>query len=534
MMIGLTFSMIPAGLAGDLVHDREIGARSLLRLNGVGFHIYFSSFLLVMCIMYLISYFALLIIIMAFGIPSLIIPPAFAAIAILYFMYLPLALLSSTVLCYVFDKSETARQFFPSIVTAVGFIGYTVVAMVDMLSSAFGRYALEEESSIATLSDEDEDVKMERERVSAALEHGEDVSPVLIYNLNKVYKCNEQKHFCKMTASSDKITALRSVSLEVKSGQVFGLLGPNGAGKTTCLRIMTAEEQPSQGRVQISGTDVTSSLSKVFGNLGYCPQHDALWNKITVAEHIECFANIRGVKEEQVKVLIDTYVKGLEIEEHRKKQTKHCSGGTKRKLSYILCMLGRPHVVLLDEPSTGMDPMSKRFLWNSILASFKGERSAILTTHSMEEADALCSRIGILVRGGLRCIGAIQHLKNKYGGGYNLELKLGPQVSILKTSDSSNTSEAESDIAEESTSSRHINKLVMDTFPNAVLDEQFEERITYKIPQADVTSLSGCFAMLEKIKEQKLIQEYALSQTTIEQVFLQFARQQEEESSLDE
>ena len=100
--------------------------------------------------------------------------------------------------------------------------------------------------------------------------------------------------------------------------------------------------------------------------------------------------------------LADQYMEGLHIKEHANKYTKACSGGTNRKLSYAMAMLGSPKIVLLDEPSTGMDPMSKRFVWDTVLASFKEERGAILTTHSMEEADALCNRVGIMVKGELR------------------------------------------------------------------------------------------------------------------------------------
>lgn len=96
------------------------------------------------------------------------------------------------------------------------------------------------------------------------------------------------------------------------------------------------------------------------------------------------------------------YIEGLQIREHAAKRSMQCSGGTKRKLSYALSMLGVPRLVLLDEPSTGMDPQSKRFLWDTIAAGFRGDRGAILTTHSMEEADALCNRLGIMVRGRLR------------------------------------------------------------------------------------------------------------------------------------
>ncbi|XP_071532999.1 cholesterol transporter ABCA5-like [Panulirus ornatus] len=631
MMIGMAFTMIPASLSIELVHDREIMARNMLRLNGVGFNLYFSSFILVIGAVYLVAYIGLLIIIAAFNVPSLTIQPAFGAIAVLYLLYMPSAILFSAVFCYIFDKAETARQFYPNLASTLGFMSYTAVSLVDTLvvtdddihpslilhivlavfvpfyvpfgllyfiNKIFIGFSLNgtcselttrcymtteiivlfviilidiplyyillrladtlklggswrdalwimkkkesgnschiDEAEVDALPGEDDDVKEERANIASVMNNGGAVPPVLIYNLGKVYKKGVEggQNLCKKEKKTKDFVALKSVSLGVKYGQVFGLLGPNGAGKTTCLRIITAEEGPTKGRVKICGEEVLSSLSNIFETMGYCPQHDALWKNITVAEHIECYAEVRGVRKDQVKLLVDTYVKGLEIEEHKKKMSKDCSGGTKRKLSYIISMIGSPQVVLLDEPSTGMDPKSKRFLWNSILASFKGQRSAILTTHSMEEADALCSRIGILVQGGLRCVGAIQHLKNKYGGGYNLEIKVKNLKSPFVVTDVNSSSLLSSE--EPSNAIEQLQDLVKETFPNAVLDEQFEERIIYKVPQRDVTSLAGCFGMLEKAKTEGLVEEYALSQTTLEQVFLQFARQQEEVEDEDE
>lgn len=630
MMIGFAFTIIPAGLTMDLVHDREIKARYMLRLNGVGFHIYFSSYLIMMIGLYMVSYIGLLIIVAAFGVKSLIIPQAFGALALLYFLYMPAAILFSAVMSYMFDKSETARQFYPNLVTTLGFITYTIVALVDMLVEGsdvnpaqilhiiltiifppyipFGlmyyinkvylecsifntcdnlsasdymtteiivlfvvtvvsiptwylmlrvadsiklggswqsalwmksprkTYNLDQlqENGVGVSEGEDDDVKQERENVAAALQDTSSTSPVLIYDLGKTYKKDTGKsNPCKRNKESEQFCAVKNVSFEVKQSQVFGLLGPNGAGKTTTLSIMTAEESASWGKVQICGENIQSSLSSVFEVMGYCPQHDALWQNITVAEHIAGYAEIRGIRRDQVKLLVDMYVKGLEIEEHKDKKSKDCSGGTKRKLSYILSMLGQPRVVLLDEPSTGMDPKSKRFLWNSILSSFQDERSAILTTHSMEEADALCSSIGILVRGSMRCIGPIQHLKNKYGRGYTLEVKVKPNRAPVSISNASSPSHVIS--AEKGNSIiKQVQQKVIETFPNATLDEQFEERLIYKVPQTDVMSLALIFEMLEKIKSDGLVDEYALSQTTLEQVFLQFARQQEEEDDKEE
>lgn len=177
---------------------------------------------------------------------------------------------------------------------------------------------------------------------------------------------------------------------------------------------------------------------------------------------------------------------GLQIHEHANKQTQECSGGTRRKLSYAMAMIGGPKVVLMDEPSTGMDPRSKRFLWDTILASFRGGRGAILTTHSMEEADALCSRVGIMVKGELRCIGSTQHLKNLYGAGYTLEMKLLGGGECTPTTPSNNRVNC-------------LTEFVNNMFSNDVsLEESFADRLVFAVPQHAVHSLAECFTKLEK------------------------------------
>lgn len=165
--------------------------------------------------------------------------------------------------------------------------------------------------------------------------------------------------------------------MAVDAGEVFGLLGHNGAGKTTTMKIITAEDAPTRGQVQIGGQNITSNMADAFKLLGYCPQHDALWKNITVREHLECYAAIRGVSYSDIPHVVNMYLSGLQIHEHADKQTYQCSGGTRRKLSFAMAMVGDPKVVLLDEPSTGMDPRSKRFLWDTILASFQGSRGKI-------------------------------------------------------------------------------------------------------------------------------------------------------------
>ncbi|XP_043490128.1 ABC transporter A family member 1-like isoform X1 [Polistes fuscatus] len=372
---------------------------------------------------------------------------------------------------------------------------------------------------------EDSDVKNERQRVFNLITSPSAQQPpvVLVQNLRKEYRQREAVSCSCCTKREEETTpqmqqkvAVRNLSLAVEPGEVFGLLGHNGAGKTTTMKIIIAEEAATRGRVQIGGSNIHSHIEEAFRQMGYCPQHDAQWKNITVREHLECYAAIRGVPWGEINRIVDLYLSGLQIHEHADKQTQECSGGTRRKLSFAMAMVGGPKVVLMDEPSTGMDPRSKRFLWDTILASFQGGRGAILTTHSMEEADALCSRVGIMVKGELRCIGSTQHLKNLYGAGYTLEMKL-LGGDCTPTTPSSDRLSA-------------LKEFVAGLFPDATVEESFADRLVFAVPQHAVNSLAECFMQLEKAKQELDIEEYSFSQTTLEQVFLKFSHYDESNS----
>ncbi|XP_058795656.1 cholesterol transporter ABCA5-like isoform X2 [Phymastichus coffea] len=365
---------------------------------------------------------------------------------------------------------------------------------------------------------EDTDVKNERQKVFNIMNSStvQESPVVVVQNLRKEYRQQEatgcsccSKREEEQQPQPTKKVAVRNLSLSVEAGEVLGLLGHNGAGKTTTMKIIIAEEAPTRGRVQIGGQTIHSHVSEAFRKMGYCPQHDAQWKNVTVREHLECYAAIRGVPQSDVDRIIDMYLTGLQIHEHADKRTQECSGGTRRKLSFAMAMIGGPKVVLMDEPSTGMDPRSKRFLWDTILASFQGGRGAILTTHSMEEADALCSRVGIMVKGELRCIGSTQHLKNLYGAGYTLEMK-------LRGGDSTPTTPSGNRVS-------CLKDFVTCMFPDAKLEESFADRLVFSVPQHSVQSLAECFVQLEKAKIDLDIEEYSFSQTTLEQVFLKFS-----------
>jgi len=162
--------------------------------------------------------------------------------------------------------------------------------------------------------------------------------------------------------------------------------------------------------------------------LGYCPQFDAILDLMSVREHLELYARIKGVPEPDVRGVVETKLVEMDLKPFENKLAGRLSGGNKRKLGVANALVGDPPIIFLDEPSTGMDPVARRFMW-SVIARVATERkqcSIILTTHSMEEVEALCTRIGIMVGGRLRCLGSSQHLKNRHGAGYECEIKLAP------------------------------------------------------------------------------------------------------------
>ncbi|XP_059141165.1 cholesterol transporter ABCA5-like [Physella acuta] len=360
------------------------------------------------------------------------------------------------------------------------------------------------------IGDEDEDVKAERLRIESLKANAPKQPVAYTYELRKDYvkRTNETNLF---NAGSMKTkTAVRNLSIGVDEGEVLGLLGPNGAGKTTALSMIIAETKPTCGQVIVNGHNIRSHMLSVMACLGYCPQHDALWETITLKEHLEFYAAVKGVSSKHIGKVVNYYLEKMNLKEHKNKQTVTLSGGTKRKLSYLLSILGSPQLVLLDEPSTGLDPQSKRFLWNTISADFKNtNRGAILTTHYMEEADALCGRVGIMVNGQLECLGSTQHLKNKYGSGYYLDVKLAGNVS--------SEMEVRMDDLE-----NHLKTL----FPGLENVERFQERAQYSIPKDDVKNLGETFGHLESCRSTHGLEEYNFSQSTLEQVFLHFAKLQ--------
>ncbi|OQR90883.1 ATP-binding Cassette (ABC) Superfamily [Achlya hypogyna] len=220
----------------------------------------------------------------------------------------------------------------------------------------------------------------------------------------------------------DPVTAVAGLSLALPPGECFGFLGVNGAGKSTTLKMLMGEVAPSGGSATLAGLDVVAKQIEARRLVGYCPQFDALFDLLTVREHLELYAALRGLRGDAAGVAIARLVAQLHLGAFERVLASDLSGGNKRKLSVAVAMIGAPPIVILDEPSTGMDPVSRRFLWDAI-SDISSASTVLLTTHSMEECEALCSRVGIMVDGRLECLGSVQHLKRRFGHGLVLDVK---------------------------------------------------------------------------------------------------------------
>nr|XP_015839324.1 PREDICTED: ATP-binding cassette sub-family A member 2-like isoform X2 [Tribolium castaneum] len=309
-----------------------------------------------------------------------------------------------------------------------------------------------------------------------------------------------------------KFLAVNCLCLGVNSSECFGLLGVNGAGKTTTFKMLTGDESITFGDAWIQGLCVKTQQKQVQKFIGYCPQFDALLEDLTAKETLFIFALIRGVSFDKCIALVESLAETFDFFEHINKKIKHLSGGNKRKVSTALAIIGDPPIIFLDEPSAGMDPVTKRFLWNNLIRLRDAGKCIVLTSHSMEECEALCTRVAIMVNGTFQCLGSTQRLKSKYAQGYTLKIK------VKKHDDHTRT---DSQISA-------VNNFVQKYFPGSELKERYQELVTYHLDNPKSLSLSQMFGTIEASKRQLGIEDYSLGQCSLEEVFLKFAKDQRE------
>lgn len=344
---------------------------------------------------------------------------------------------------------------------------------------------------------ENMDVWRERQRVEMLYRawegdpRDEPPAAIILRRLRKVYPQRNQ--------NQQKI-AIHDLSLSVQHCECFGLLGPNGAGKTTTLRIMEGFIDPSSGAAIIEGLSIPADINQVYSLTGACPQHDLLWDALTGREHLLFYGRIKNLNGLNLKKSVDSTLRSVNLFDVQDYLVSTYSGGMKRRLSVAIALMGDPLVVYLDEPTTGLDPSSRRLLWE-VIREAREDKALVLTTHSMEEAEALCDRLGIFVNGRLECIGNPKELTARYGGYLSFSLT--------------------TPLHQEATAAGIIKSMV----PGAKLVYSLGGTQKYELPLEQIT-IDDVFRRMEEVKYRKELEilDWGVSNATLEEVFIKITR----------
>ncbi|XP_043704668.1 ABC transporter A family member 7-like isoform X2 [Telopea speciosissima] len=356
---------------------------------------------------------------------------------------------------------------------------------------SFRKPSMQRQGSKVFIQMEKPDVSQEAEKVEQLLLESSTSHAIVCDNVKKVYPAKD--------GNPEKF-AVRGLSLALPRGECFGMLGPNGAGKTSFINMMIGLIKPTSGTAFIQGLDIRTDMDKIYTNMGVCPQHDLLWETLTGREHLLFYGRLKNLKGSALTQAVEESLRSVNLFHGGvadKKAGKY-SGGMKRRLSVAISLIGDPKVVYMDEPSTGLDPASRNNLWN-VVKRAKKDRAIILTTHSMEEAEVLCDRLGIFVDGGLQCIGNPKQLKARYGGSYVFTIT---------------TSNQEEEVVE---------AMVRRISPNASKIYHLSGTQKFELPKQEV-KIADVFQAVEEAKRKFTIQAWGLADTTLEDVFIKVAR----------
>lgn len=410
----------------------------------------------------------------------------------------------------------------------------------------------------------DEDVIAEEMRVEAL---PSSKCLVKVQGLRKVYKTGFRK---------TKV-AIEKTSFAIDRGECFALLGVNGAGKTTTFKSLTKDVVPTNGVLTVMGYDIHSEFELARKYIGYCPQFDTIYDLMTVEEHIQFQMVIKGIPFKDRDRVMKKALENLSLTEYKHVNAGTLSGGNKRKLSVAMALIGNPPVILLDEPSAGMDPEARRFMWGVVAKVSQQQKHSgvIITTHSMEEAEALSTKMGIQVQGGIfRCFGSSQHIKNKFATGYEIEAKFKTlsDEEILALRDLLQINQEDESIElvkfiqlleKQGVDRLIINEIASDGYGNELLNQQNQNKCIHinqalqwlqtesfgfeflkllsktfdqvevlehvadffkvRVPRGE-TTIGYAFGRIEDRKQALRISEYSVSQTTLEQIFQTFAK----------
>eukprot|EP00271_Cylindrocystis_brebissonii_P002761 TRINITY_DN13562_c0_g1_i1.p1 TRINITY_DN13562_c0_g1~~TRINITY_DN13562_c0_g1_i1.p1 ORF type:complete len:960 (+),score=162.56 TRINITY_DN13562_c0_g1_i1:682-3561(+) len=365
---------------------------------------------------------------------------------------------------------------------------------------------------------EDADVATEKDMLQGHTEAQDGVA-IEVRGLVKSFAGSTEIGCCKCKRNS-AFHAIKGSWLKVEKDTLFCLLGPNGAGKSTTINCLTGIIPTTSGDARIYGNSIriASDMNRIRSFMGVCPQFDILWSAMTGREHLRLFASIKGLPHSHVLEETETLLQQVHLSDAANVRSGSYSGGMKRRLSVAIALIGDPKIVFLDEPTTGMDPITRRSVWDIIEAAKPG-RAIVLTTHSMEEADILGDRMAIMAKGRLRCLGNSIHLKNKFGSGYI--------VNVAVRSGSVNDLTSDSELERRA---MNVKNFFAETLNIAPASES-KAYIKFVVPRKYESQLPHVFASLKERKQELGVTDLQLSLTTLEEVFLNIARAAELEEA---
>ncbi|KAG0086371.1 hypothetical protein BGZ92_008185 [Podila epicladia] len=404
---------------------------------------------------------------------------------------------------------------------------------------------------------EDMDVVAERDRAV----HCQRPVAIRIANLTKVFEKKGPGFFknlyyclCCCCVSNHKRRAHRRVNVAVdrlnlltEPNELFALLGQNGAGKSTTMQMLYGVTDPSSGDAFLFDRAIREDMGQIRATMGVCPQHDVLFEDLTCWEHVQLYAGIKDLPAQAFAASVNdddnlttkesatppswirSRLEAVQLWKDRHTMASRLSGGMKRRLSTIISTIGDPQVLILDEPTTGMDPVHRRHVW-TFLAQFKRGRSILLTTHSMEEADALGDKVAIMVAGHLKAIGNTTRLKNRFGNGYRVELALGAHSLANDASEGSSSAVSVRQGATEGglptlwQLEKEMAERTRRLVPEATLLDASGGMMVFGIPLQAVSKMAGLTTMLEACQGQGKIKNWGIAQTSLEEVFLSIVR----------
>ena len=310
-------------------------------------------------------------------------------------------------------------------------------------------------------------------------------------------KDNKYLNIKNITKIYGDLKAVNNFCGELFKNEIFVLLGHNGAGKTTLIKMISGTEDPDNGDIFLDGTSIITNKSYLYQNIGLCQQEDILFSYLTVEEHLEYMMELKGSKSDENQ--INLFINRIDLASKKDTMCKNLSGGEKRKLCIAIALIGNSQLVLLDEPTSGMDVIAKRKLW-TFLKEFKNDKIIILTTHSLDEAEYLGDRIGIMSGGQFICSGTSSFLKSKYPCGFNLNFLVNSEIF-------------------DNSHKRELYKKLAQYQPNLEVKISSKGLFSVNI-ESNNKNVKEIFNVIEECREEYGIEDYTVSSTTLEDVFL--------------